>query len=115
MLTVQEALRTAAAIVEATPIPDKRDSVKELSDKRDGFFVRYEPNGGLDTVTLHVEMRFVQNRTMCLKVQVSHGSQYRTPAEARKFIALLTLVTELGERIEEALSGQETFEFEVKS
>lgn len=114
--SVQEALKIAAQLVEATPIGGKRDTANPDA-KSDGFFVRYERDGGKISVTLHVDMRFVPdsaNREMALKIELSHGSEYRSPARTREFLALLTRCTELAEQIEAALGG-DTFAFEVQA
>lgn len=114
--TVQEALKIAAELVAGMAIAGQRD-IPRPDAKSDGFYVRYEREEGRIGATLHVELRPVltsTDREMTLKVELSHGSEYRSSARTREFIALLTRVTELAEQIEAALGDTKiVFEFEV--
>jgi hypothetical protein len=107
-LNYEVALKQAANVVNASAVAGQLDTANP--NTMSSFSVRFER--GTARVSLSVEMDYMAaSKTFVLKVQTSFGSTHRTMPETREFLALLTAVTEVGEKVVASLAGT-TFVFE---
>lgn len=101
----REAVLTAARVVANTPVLGKKHAA-DVGKDGSNFYVRYYGGDDDNKVTLYMTVYTVSGSGLVPKVEVSFPSIYRSPKQAREFIALLTEVTALAERIEAELAGK---------